>query len=174
MNMTEALAALTRGGFTPPPDSHDESPSDGAPLPRYQPSRDPAGAEELGRALARALRDAAADPDAAADTVLVWDDSDDLVLAHVVARELGATVMRALEIEGLVLPLGEHGPPGAVVLLADAFRTRAALRALHALAAREGGRVTAIAALIATPQLDAAAGLPVHTLLPERRPGAPR
>lgn len=161
MNTNEATAALARGGLIiPESESAETDLVDGAMLPRYQPSKDPLGAEELACALAFALHGNTV------DTVLVWDDGDDLVLAHIVARELGAIVLRAFEVEGLVLPMGDGGPAGAVVLLADAFRTRAAIRALRASAERDGGRVVAVAALVATRQLDAAIGLPVHTALP--------
>lgn len=101
---------------------------------------DPAAADVVGRALARRIRDAVQ----AVDLVAVWDFAEDAVLAHIVARELGARVVRASDVEG-ILELDTTVPDGArVVLLSDAFR-RGTLSPLAALLAHRGGVVVAVA-----------------------------
>lgn len=113
---------------------------------------DPAAADAAGRALAAGIRDAAG----AADVVAVWDHAEDAVLAHVVARELGARVVRGSDVEG-ILELDTEVPTAArAVVLSDAFRHGTALSPLAALLAHRGAEVVAVAAIDATDALDEA------------------
>ncbi|MEU8633632.1 hypothetical protein AB0C38_15790 [Amycolatopsis sp. NPDC048633] len=119
---------------------------------------DPAAAEVVGTALAGLL---AAHP---ADQVVTWHGADDAVLAHVVARRLGAAVSRASELEGVVgfypvVPAGAR-----VVLLGTAWQP-ARLRTLLNLAATEHIDVVAVAAVLATPALDEVSQAPVVALV---------
>lgn len=101
---------------------------------------DPASTEVIGHALAEALREPAP------EHIAIWLSPDDAVLAHIVARELGATVIVATEQEGV---LRLQPPPAAgapVALLASAWRPRQR-RALHALTAATGAEIVAVAAV---------------------------
>lgn len=145
MQRQDLVALLTAGGV---PASYLEPRPDEVPplqVPTYNGMLDPAGAETLGRALAGAL--AAYRP----TSVLIWEDPPDLILAHVVARELSATVVRAFDADGLVGFTGTFPPEARVVLLADAFRDRRVVQALAALARQQRGTPVATAELFSVP-----------------------
>jgi hypothetical protein len=110
-------------------------------LPKYNGMLDPAGAETLGRMLAQAL--AEHQP----TTVLIWEDSPDLILAHITARELAATVVQAFDTDGLVGFTGTFPPAAKVVLLADTFGEHLVAQALALLVEQQGGTVVATAEL---------------------------
>ncbi|MGW4487238.1 hypothetical protein ACWEOE_25750 [Amycolatopsis sp. NPDC004368] len=125
---------------------------------------DPAATEVVGAALADLLTT----PEV--DRVAVWHGADDAVLAHVVARQLGATVTRASELEGVV---GFHPPVAAgerIALVATAWEP-ARLRTLLNLATTTQAEVVAVAAVLATPAL--AETTDTVALLTEL-PGGPR
>jgi adenine/guanine phosphoribosyltransferase-like PRPP-binding protein len=107
---------------------------------------DPPGAEAIGRALAESVRDL--EP----TKVLVWEDADVNVLGHVVARELGITAARALEVSG-VLDLDGTIGKDRVVVVADAIRRTSHGQAMRALAERAGGELVGFAVVIDTPAL---------------------
>jgi adenine/guanine phosphoribosyltransferase-like PRPP-binding protein len=114
---------------------------------KYSGLADPDGAEELGRQLAGRLRDLA--PAA----IVIWEEPEDVVLGHVVGRELGLPVVRAYDADGLV---GHSaGLPNAprVVLVTDAVRDGRVVRAAQALAEQQGGGLIGTAVLIETPSL---------------------
>ncbi|MBI2756244.1 MAG: hypothetical protein HYX52_06000 [Chloroflexi bacterium] len=113
-------------------------------LPKYNALADPPGAEELGRLLAEGIRPLGA------TIAVVWDDVGDAVLGYVVGRELGVPVVRCYNAEGLVGFVGPLPAASRAVLVADAFRDVADVRAMRALVAQQGGTVVAAAALMAT------------------------
>ncbi|MCU1640718.1 MAG: type polyketide synthase [Nocardia sp.] len=115
---------------------------------KYNAAIDPGGAEQLGIALAAELAPAAP------EVVLVWESAEDLVLGHIVARELGVAVVRAYDFDGLVRYVGSFPDRPRVALLADAFQDAFVLRALNSLVAQQGGTVIATAALVPTPAVD--------------------
>ena len=115
--------------------------------PKYNGLADPAGAEDLARALAERLR--ALDITA----VVVWEDPEDVVLGHVIGRELGLPVVRAYDADGLIghsSGLPEHP---RVALVTDAVRDQRVVLAARALAERDGGRLVATAVLVTTAEL---------------------
>ena len=119
----------------------------GGRLPKYDGLADSAGAEELAGDLAQRLREAA--PNA----IVIWEDPEDVVLGHVVGRELGLPVIRAYDADGLVghsagLPMAPR-----IALVADAIRDPRVVLAARAMADREGGHLVATAVLVATPAL---------------------
>jgi len=138
---------LAGGGLTLPEPGAEPTPS---PLPKYNGSRDPAGVERLGTELARSVSAAVA---TTPDLVVVWQDPEDLVLAHVVARELGTTVLRLMDLDGLV---GHEGPVprhASAVIVSDAVRDGSVVRAMVALIERANSTVVAVATL-AVPEFD--------------------
>lgn len=112
-----------------------------APLATPPLLADPQLVERTGSGLAARLREVA--PTA----VACWDSSEDAVLAHVVARELGTGVWRATEIEGIVA-LERELPAGArVALVGERFRTGPAVAGLSGVVVHGGGSVVAVASV---------------------------
>lgn len=100
---------------------------------------DPRRTERVGARLAERLADHRP------TLVVCWDDSDDVVLAHVVARELGIELRLANEVEGIVA-LERPLPDGAVVaLVAESLASRTAIGGLAGVVAHGGARVAAVA-----------------------------
>jgi adenine/guanine phosphoribosyltransferase-like PRPP-binding protein len=96
--------------------------------------------------------------------VVVWNTSDECVLAHAVARRLGVSVLRACEVEGL-LSLDRDPPPDArLALLATQWSTRR-LTALRNLVAARGGQSVAVAAALGSPALTSVRDLPVQAIV---------
>jgi hypothetical protein len=151
--MNDITDLLDRGGVPATPDLGRSN-----RVPPYSGLTDPAGLEQLGVAIARATE--AAEP----TTVLVWDGVEDRVVGHVVARELGALVVRAMTAGGVLDYDGQFGPADRVVLVADAYRNQQDLEAMQALVALHNGQVVAVAALVGTPVLRAVAD-PEHVVV---------
>lgn len=155
MNDEDTRSALIAGNV-PAEDLDGDRSNDVA---AYSSLFDPPGAEALGRSLSEALRPWQP------TKVLVWEDIENSVLAHIVARELGVTATRVLDASGVLDYDGSFGPADRVVIVADAFRTDFPINAMRALTENHGGRVVAFGALINTPALaDAAGSIPVATL----------
>lgn len=154
---SELVALLAAGGVASETVASDTTESLGTVpsgrLAKYNAMLDPAGAEILGRRLAEAL--ARYHP----TTVLIWEDSPDLILAHITARELSATVVQAFDTDGLVGFTGAFPPAARVVLLADTFREHLVAQALALLVEQQGG------AVVATAELFSASGVS-HARLP--------
>lgn len=129
-------------------------------LSKYDPLLDPRGAETLARALA-------AQAQALGPTrVLLWqEDVTDLVLGHIVTRNLGLTWLRALEADGLVNLMGEISPGDRILLLADAFRNEGVVRALLTTVRVRGAQVAGIAVFVETPELRTESNVPVVSLV---------
>ena len=80
--------------------------------------------------------------------MVVWEDVEDVVLGHVVARRLGVPVLRTFNADGLV---GHSGPlPSGVraILVADSLRDPLAPRAVRALLERSSGTLLGVAILV--------------------------
>lgn len=163
MTSTQDSVLLRRGGMVPAPvpPGEQHGATIAAPriaeVPKYNGALDPAGVEELGRRLADKLRQIAV------DAVLIWEDVEDLVLAHVVARELGVHVVRAFDADGLVMSVGRIDAGDNVVVLADTFRDATVLDALRSLVHSRAAAVAALATLVHSPLTETAAG-PVVSL----------
>lgn len=111
----------------------------------YRARHDPAGADRLGRMLTERLGGQQV------GFVVTWED--DLVLAHVVARELGAVVAVAFD-DGGIARLAEPLAEGATALiLADAFRSDSVPRTLSGLITDAGAELVAACALVSTETL---------------------
>lgn len=150
------LELLAAGGLrmTPVGDS-----ADSQARPKYSGLADPAGVEELGRELAEPLRQARP------GRVLIGEDTDDIQLGHVLARELGCTLVRAVDADGLLELDGDLGAGDRVAIVADAFRDERFLAALILLVAQRQAGTVALGALLGTPALRAARpGGEVHTV----------
>lgn len=111
----------------------------------YNGMLNPPATETLGSAVARAV--AQYRP----TTVLVWENPPDLMLAHVVARELSAAVVRAFDVDGLIEFTGTFPDSARAVLLADAFRSQRVAEALAALVRQQRGTPVAVAQLFTVP-----------------------
>lgn len=101
---------------------------------------DPERTERVGKAFAGQL----ADLDVS--LIVCWDVPEDTVLAHVVARELGVGLGRAVEIEGILSLLQPLPESAQVALVAEAFRERTGLAGLAGVVRHGGGTVAAVAA----------------------------
>ena len=149
MDEARLTELLERGG---------SAPGSGRPA-KYNGMADPAAAEELAGELARRLR--AATPSA----VVVWEDPEDVVLGHVVGRELGLPVVRAYDADGLVGHTAGLPAAPRIALVADAVRDPRVVLAARALADHERGlpgvtlEPAARAALIAAADGDARVAL---------------
>ena len=118
---------------------------------KYSGLADPAGAEELAIQLAELARDLA--PTA----ILVWEDAEDVLLGHVVGRELSLPVVRAYDQEGLVAHSAGFPDRPRTVLVADAIRQGTSVRAARALTEQRGGTFAGTVVIVNTPELRAAA-----------------
>jgi hypothetical protein len=118
---------------------------------KYNGLADPAGAEELGAELARRLRDAAP------TVIAVWEDPEDVVIGHVVGRELGLPVVRVYDADGLVGHSAGLPERPRIALVADAVRDTRVVLAARAVAERDGGTLVATAVLVGTQDLAAVA-----------------
>lgn len=118
---------------------------------KYNGLADPAGAEELAVQLAELARDLA--PTA----ILVWEDAEDVLLGHVVGRELSLPVVRAYDAEGLVAHTAGMPAGPRTVLVADAIREGTSVRAARALTEQRGGTFAGTVVIVETPELRAAA-----------------
>jgi adenine/guanine phosphoribosyltransferase-like PRPP-binding protein len=152
------LSLLARGGV-----EADEGRLGGHHPPKYNGLVDPAGAEELATALASRVK---GDP----SVVVIWEDPEDVVLGHVVARTLGLPVVRAYNADGLVGHGAGLEAGAAVLFVADAVRDPVVVRAVRALAQRDGGSLASTAVLIETSALREAADESGHVIALLRAP----
>ncbi|GAB1818918.1 hypothetical protein [Herbidospora sp. RD11066] len=98
---------------------------------------DPVSVEGIGEELAGLARDLA--PEA----VVSWDDTADVLLAHVVARRLDVGRLTIVADLGRLSVVGT-GRPSRVVLVAAAFDREHAVEPAVALLARQGAQVVAV------------------------------
>ncbi|MHB1612885.1 MAG: hypothetical protein ACYCXA_00435 [Actinomycetes bacterium] len=109
---------------------------------RIDTARDPQAVESVAVALAHRLKDVEA------HVVVVWDDLDDCVLAHIVARELGCTTVRAFQEEGLLFLDRELPGDGRVVVLSAVWNDDRRLHSLISLVQAQRGQIVAAAAVL--------------------------
>lgn len=95
------------------------------------------------RAVAASLAESLANTNP--DLVLTWENTPDVVLAHAIAHDLGISVARAVEVEGLVELIDPVDERQRVVLLAVQFPTDASLTALRSLVSAAGATIVGIA-----------------------------
>jgi hypothetical protein len=116
----------------------------------------PSVPEGLGRALAERLRDFAP------DIVAFWVSPDAAVLAHVVARELGVSVIGVREDQGRLI-LGRSPAPGAKVVAVDVdWGDSLGLLPLILTFAGAGATVVAAASVLRSPA--SAVGIPAYVM----------
>jgi hypothetical protein len=118
----------------------------------------PDAIETIGTALAARLRDSR--PQA----IAVWRTSGDVVLAHVVARELGAVVLHAVEQEGAA-SLEQAAAGLRVALLATAWDKPSRIAEGRAVVTVAGATVEAIAAVFGTAALREVDDMPTAFLV---------
>lgn len=135
--MPETPVLLARGGF-----DIDRFETNGPSSTKYSGLLDPIGVEELGRRLADAVRPYAA------NVVVIWEDIEDILLAHVVARELSIGVVRAFDADGLVDVTGSFPSGTRAAILTDVVRYEAPLRAVEELVRQQGGQIVVMAMLV--------------------------
>lgn len=104
---------------------------------KYDPSADPQGADRIARLLAEAIR-----PLRPA-TLVIWEDFEDIVLAHMVARVLDIRWVRCARNARRIEVTGAVEPDSATVLITDALRDRLPLNAISKAIALRGGKLTA-------------------------------
>lgn len=100
---------------------------------------DPRHTERVGTRLAERLRGQKV------NVVVSWDANEDVVLAHIVARELGVGLRIAQEVEGIVTL--EHPLPddAVVALVAQDLTARTAVAGLSGVVHHAGARIAAVA-----------------------------
>ncbi len=141
MDTVEIWSLLRRGGLTgAEPIKLAEDRLVG--LPKYNGLADPVGVEILGSELATLLGDLQA------SVVIVWENVEDVVLGHIIGRQLGVPVIRTYDEEGLAvsavpIPAGSQG-----ILVSDALRDGQVIKATDALLRQAGGRLVSMAVLV--------------------------
>jgi len=123
---------------------------------KYSALLDPAGAEKLGIALAAVARDIAP------SLVVIWEDVEDLVLGHIVARELGLPLVRIYNAEGLAASSSPIPAKASALLVSDAMPDAGPVRTAEALLKQAGGQLLAAALLVGS---DSIAGIPCRSLV---------
>jgi hypothetical protein len=129
--------------------------------PTINTARSPQDVDLVGEGLADEVRTRAA---ARPRALVVWDTSDEAVLAHVVAGRLGIGVLRASEIEGR-LGLDRDPEPGAAVALLATHWSSRRLATLRQLIANRGAHAVAVAAVLESPALAAVHDVPTAALV---------
>lgn len=94
--------------------------------------------------------------DLSLDYLVIRDETQSGVLAHVVARTLGCSTLRVYESEGLVELLDGPAPGARAAIIGERFPTENSLSALVGRARHSGLDVVAIAAVMSSPALFAA------------------
>lgn len=133
LDRDRALALLRRGGLDLEAGEHGS----------YQATFDPAGAEELGRAIAGLVAGAAP------TVVVVWRGVSDAVLGHIVARELGTHVVLTFDDDGLVEHRGALGASERAVVIADRIDDPVGLAAVITYLEQQGAVVAALGTVLA-------------------------
>jgi hypothetical protein len=114
----------------------------------FDPFRDPVATDQIGRELAHRMK--VLNP----NVVCVWEEPTDMILGHVVARELGLRWVRCVNSDGLAAILGllPRNPRAALVSsVALGIQT---IRAIQNLVAVHGGALVGVGVLVGTEQLD--------------------
>lgn len=125
------------------------------------PLAQPATTETTGRHLAKQLNEVGA------QAVLCWDVTEDAVLAHVVARELGVPLWRAVDVEGMIELARAIPKNTSVVLVADTLRQPTSLAGLMGIVSHHGGRAVGVATARPSTVLSSEAPPDVHVVTAE-------
>jgi hypothetical protein len=120
---------------------------------------DPAAAEVVGRWMADEAR--AYRP----DLVVVWDEPQAAVLAHIVAREVGCAVVRAVVTEGLVVLIDAPRTARRAILVAGEFTAENSLSALLGVVESHGLEAVAAAVAVGGESPDNAAAGGRHAII---------
>jgi adenine/guanine phosphoribosyltransferase-like PRPP-binding protein len=148
MDDTQIWGLLRAGGAVPEPVPGSEPRQQ--TLSKYDGLADPRGAEQLGAQLAQLARELQP------TLVLVWEDPRDVVLGHIVARELGVSCLRSFNQEGLVGLAGGLAPASRVLLVSDAFRDTRGVLAMASVVEARHSDVAGAAVLVETESLRSA------------------
>src|SRR5687768_12473529 len=164
MEEAQGLELVARGGgirrgHFPTADGHSD-----VRLDKYSGLIDPSGAQTLGRALAQRAADVGA------DVVIVWQDLEDVVLGFVVAGELGRSLVRAYNDDGLVGHAPELGYGRRALFVSDRLRDARAVRAVSALLEARGGTLVGVAALLNGVPLDGISTMSLFQVSPQTYP----
>lgn len=111
---------------------------------KYEPARNPVGAERLAALLAKKI--APLRPSA----LVVWDDPDDIVLAHLVGLHLNLRWIRCYEQADFVRVVGAVMPGDRLVFVADAVREDTPLNNIRLAIELTGARLTGVAVFLGT------------------------
>lgn len=114
---------------------------------KYDPTLDPEGATRLAGWLADRARPL--EP----SVVAVWEEPEDMILAHLVALHLGLHWIRCSERDGYVAISGAIGPADSVVFVTDALRSQMPLEAVRRAIELRGARLVGTCVFLATPRL---------------------
>ena len=160
------IAALMAGGMW----TGEEQAGTAVPagLGKFNAFLDPAESEMLGQKLAELVSSLGA-----TCVLLHEEEAPDLILAHVVARELGVRAARAINRDGLIEIVGSLPSGERVLVVADAIRSERVVDALRAAVDRAGSAIVGFVVLVSTRALDAKSrpGEPAFGLVME--PGSP-
>jgi orotate phosphoribosyltransferase len=118
-------------------------------LDKYSGLLDPLGAEALGKMLAERLRDVGA------NTVVVWDNVEDLVLGFVVARELETKLVRVYNDGGLLGCSPDIYRGDRAILVSDRTPDPGTRRAARALLEKHKGSLLGTGVLMETGESEA-------------------
>lgn len=133
---------------------------------KYNGMLDPAGAEELVRALAQGARHL--NP----NLVIIWEEVEDVVLAHILARELSVNVVRAFDDDGLVGFMGSFPQGARALLVTDLVRSESPLRAVEELVSQQGGQMVGLAVLVEDKRRTLKQSWPIVSLTESGHPDA--
>lgn len=124
---------------------------------------DPTRTERVGGELATAM------DGLSVTAVVCWDNTEDAVLGHVVARQLGTELVLAVGIEGIVSLLQSLPADARVALVAEEFRARTGVAGLAGVVRHAGGETVAVAAVRGEPALDGTDAARAQLVRPEPR-----
>lgn len=114
----------------------------------FDPFRDPIVTDQIGQDLAHRMR--GLDP----NVVCVWEEPADMILAHVVARELGLGWVRCVNSDGLAAIIGPLPRSPRAALVSSVALGIQTIRAIQNLLAVHGGGLVGVGVLVGTEQLD--------------------
>lgn len=118
----------------------------------------PVVAEVLGRSLAAVLK--AAEP----ETAVVWDQIENAVLGHVVARDLGIDLVYAFSVEGSLGFSSSLEKGSRVVVISHDWTELHGLEALVRFIQAQGAVVTGIGSVLGAPGPELGHGIDTYTL----------
>jgi hypothetical protein len=148
---TAVTQALTAGGMWI--EGEHRGTDLGGGLGKFNALFNPASTEMLGKRLANLASSLGA-----SCVLLKEDEPTDVILAHVVARELGLRAARAINRDGLIEIVGPLGSGERVLVVADGIRDERVVDGLRAAVDRAGSTIAGFAVLVTTRALEARTG----------------